>query len=140
MKTYQIQEQIQLLDKVFQLKDKFLHILILMKIHKLEKVFLIIWKKYYKWLVLDKIKLINIINQFKFLEICVIGDLIIDEYITCQALGMSQEDPTIVISPIDSRKFVGGAGIVAAHASGHGAISSLISVTGEDDIKDYGIL
>lgn len=42
MKTYQIQEQTQLLDKVFQLKDKFLHILILMKIHKLEKVFLII--------------------------------------------------------------------------------------------------
>lgn len=59
MKTYQIQEQIQLLDKVFQLKDKFLHIVILMKIHKLEKVFLIIWKKYYKWLVLIKIKLIN---------------------------------------------------------------------------------
>lgn len=42
MKTYQIQEQIQLLDKVFQLKDKFLHMVILMEIRKLEKVFLII--------------------------------------------------------------------------------------------------
>jgi rfaE bifunctional protein kinase chain/domain len=96
---------------------------------------------------IDKLRLNNIINQFKSLEICVIGDLIIDEYITCQALGMSQEDPTIVISPIDSRKFVGGAGIVAAHASGLGSNVHFISVVGADDtrnfaekkLKDYGV-
>jgi len=50
---------------------------------------------------------------------------------------MSQEDPTIVISPIDSRKFIGGAGIVAAHAAGLGANVNFISVVGNDNIYEY---
>jgi rfaE bifunctional protein kinase chain/domain len=79
----------------------------------------------------------NILNRFINLNVCVIGDLIIDEYISCQALGMSQEDPTIVISPIDSRKFIGGAGIVAAHAAGLGASVNFISVVGKDSVSEY---
>ncbi len=51
----------------------------------------------------------------------VIGDLIIDKYISCQPLGMSQEDPSIVVTPIDTKQFVGGAGIVSIHAAGLGA-------------------
>jgi rfaE bifunctional protein kinase chain/domain len=81
--------------------------------------------------------LIEILNKFTNLNVCVIGDLIIDEYISCQALGMSQEDPTIVISPIDSRKFIGGAGIVAAHAAGLGANVNFISVVGKDSVSEY---
>jgi len=86
---------------------------------------------------INKINLNEILKKFANLSVCVIGDLIIDEYISCQALGMSQEDPTIVISPIDSRKFIGGAGIVAAHAAGLGAQVNFISVVGNDNISDY---
>lgn len=82
--------------------------------------------------------LIGLLHKFSKLKVCVIGDLIIDEYITCQPLGMSQEDPTIVVTPIDSRLFVGGAGIVAAHAAGLGAEVSFISVTGEDSARRFG--
>lgn len=77
--------------------------------------------------------LINIIKKFETLKVCVIGDLIVDEYITCQPLGMSQEDPTIVVSPIDKHKFIGGAGIVAAHAAGLGANVNFITICGEDE-------
>jgi rfaE bifunctional protein kinase chain/domain len=66
------------------------------------------------------------------LRVLVIGDLIVDTYINCEALGMSQEDPTIVVTPIHSRTFVGGAGIVAAHAHGFGADVQFFSVIGED--------
>jgi hypothetical protein len=55
------------------------------------------------------------------MRVLVIGDLIIDEYVTCDAVGMSQEDPTLVVTPIVSKTFVGGAGGVAAHARGLGA-------------------
>ena len=82
---------------------------------------------------------LGIINKFSNLNICVIGDLIIDEYITCQPLGMSQEEPTIVVTPIDQVKFIGGAGIVAAHAAGLGAAVNFISVVGNDNSKDYAI-
>ncbi|MEI8103197.1 MAG: hypothetical protein WCG61_06695 [Chlorobium sp.] len=65
--------------------------------------------------------LLPILDRMSKLKICVIGDLIVDEYITCDPLGMSQEDPTIVVMPVSWDKFIGGAGIVAAHARGLGA-------------------
>lgn len=82
-------------------------------------------------------KLCNLITNFTKLRVCVVGDLIIDEYITCEPLGMSQEDPTIVVTPLDTKKFIGGAGIVAAHAAGLGATVKFLSVTGEDMMRDF---
>jgi rfaE bifunctional protein kinase chain/domain len=79
----------------------------------------------------------GLIKQFGSVKVCVVGDLIIDEYITCQPLGMSQEDPTIVVTPIDSTRFIGGAGIVAAHAAGMGAQVQFVSVTGVDPTRDF---
>jgi cytidyltransferase-like protein len=67
------------------------------------------------------------------MRVLVIGDLIIDEYVTCDAVGMSQEDPTLVVSPIVSKTFVGGAGGVAAHARGLGADVRYCAIVGEDD-------
>ena len=88
---------------------------------------------------IDPSRLINLINQFSNLKLCVVGDLIVDEYITCEPLGMSQEDPTIVVTPIDSTRFIGGAGIVAAHAAGLGASVNFVSVSGKDLSRDYAL-
>jgi len=88
---------------------------------------------------IDTAKLRSLLQHFASLKVCVVGDLIIDEYITCQPLGMSQEDPTIVVTPIDSTRFVGGAGIVAAHAAGLGAHVQFVSVTGVDASRDFAI-
>jgi len=82
-------------------------------------------------------RLANLLKGFSNRKVCVVGDLIVDEYITCQPLGMSQEDPTIVVMPIDSTRFIGGAGIVAAHAAGLGAVVRFVSVTGADATRDY---
>lgn len=88
---------------------------------------------------IDKSRLVGLINGFVNLKICVVGDLIVDEYITCEPLGMSQEDPTIVVMPVDSVRFVGGAGIVAAHAAGLGAAVQFVSITGKDATRDYAL-
>ena len=50
---------------------------------------------------------------------------------------MSQEDPTIVVSPTEKARFIGGAGIVSMHASSLGAKVTLLSVTGKDDERKY---
>lgn len=81
--------------------------------------------------------LINVINKFDKIKVVVIGDLIVDEYINCEPLGMSREDPTIVVTPIRKDRFIGGAGIVAAHASGLGAQVSYFGIAGVDEISDY---
>lgn len=84
-------------------------------------------------------KLSEVLAGFSRLKVCVVGDLIVDEYITCQPLGMSQEDPTIVVTPVDSAKFIGGAGIVAAHAAGMRADVTFLSVTGSDSTRDFAL-
>jgi rfaE bifunctional protein kinase chain/domain len=86
---------------------------------------------------IDAARLRSLLYRFASLKVCVVGDLIIDEYITCQPLGMSQEDPSIVVTPIDSTRFVGGAGVVAAHAAGLGAQVQFISVTGADAPRKF---
>ncbi|MDA3908870.1 MAG: PfkB family carbohydrate kinase [Sulfurimonas sp.] len=84
---------------------------------------------------LDELK--NTIEKFSKLNILVIGDTIVDEYITCEPLGMSQEDPTIVVSPLFTDKFIGGAAIVASHAKTLGANVEFISVCGDDNSATY---
>lgn len=86
---------------------------------------------------IDTGRLRKLVNQFSGKRVCVIGDLIIDEYISCEALGMSQEDPTIVVTPTQTSQFLGGAGIVAAHAAALGAEVNLFSVTGNDPAGRY---
>ena len=88
---------------------------------------------------IERARLARLVQQFVKLRVCVVGDLIVDEYITCQPLGMSQEDPTIVVTPIDSTRFIGGAGIVAAHAAGLGASVRFISVTGADATRVFAL-
>jgi rfaE bifunctional protein kinase chain/domain len=81
----------------------------------------------------------DLLFHFAGLNVCVVGDLIVDEYITCEPLGMSQEDPTIVVTPVDTTRFVGGAGIVAAHASGLGASVKFFSVSGIDISRSFAL-
>lgn len=82
-------------------------------------------------------RILDVITDFSKLRVCVIGDLIIDEYINCHPLGMSQEEPTVVVTPVDKRRYFGGAGIVAAHCQSLGAKTIFISVTGEDETSKW---
>lgn len=81
----------------------------------------------------------KIIRNFKNISVLVLGDIIIDEYINCHAIGLSQEEPTLVVAPTSSNKFLGGAGIVAAHAASMGARVKFMSVTGDDAEREYAI-
>ena len=86
---------------------------------------------------LEEDKLFSLIEKFNKKKVCVIGDVIIDQYVETKALGMSNEDPTIVVTPTDKVNYIGGSAIVAAHSSSLGAKTHLISVTGKDDSKKF---
>lgn len=79
----------------------------------------------------------RIINKFAKLKVCVIGDVMIDQYIDCFPLGMSQEEPTLVVSPQETKNFLGGAGIVASHAAQLGASVRFLSVVGSDQLRNF---
>lgn len=78
-----------------------------------------------------------LVSTLRGLRVLVIGDLIVDDYIACDAVGLSREDPTIVVTPVLEERFIGGAGIVAAHAAGLGGEATFISVTGDDDVAGW---
>jgi rfaE bifunctional protein kinase chain/domain len=84
---------------------------------------------------LDQLR--DCVKKFSQLRVLVIGDFIIDDYINCEPLGMSHEDHTVVVSPIERRRFIGGAGIVAAHTASLGAATNFITVVGTDDAASY---
>ena len=93
-----------------------------------------------KYIVRHNISLPNLatlIIKMSKLKIIVLGDLIVDEYITCDPIGMSQEDPTIVVTPVDTQNYLGGAAIVANHAVELGGYVYFYSVIGDDSAGDF---
>ena len=82
-------------------------------------------------------RLLDILGEFTNKRICIVGDLIVDEYVECFPLGMSREEPCIAVSPQESRRFLGGAAIVAAHSSALGSKANFLSVAGNDEVRDF---
>ncbi|MBQ4810474.1 adenylyltransferase/cytidyltransferase family protein [Pseudoalteromonas luteoviolacea] len=83
-------------------------------------------------------KLNHVMDRLNELKVLVIGEIIVDEYVQGTAVGMSQEDPTIVMTPNKTEKFLGGAAITAGHIKSLGARSvSLFSVVGNDAAGQY---
>lgn len=80
---------------------------------------------------LDKIQ--SYLEKFKSLNLLVIGDSIVDQYIACDALGMSAEAPVLNIRELESKQFIGGAAVVSRHVKALGANCSFISTIGDDE-------
>ena len=72
------------------------------------------------------------LERFSQSRLLVLGDTIVDQYIACDALGMSAEAPVLVVREMKAKEFLGGAAIVAAHVSSLGAKCHYLSVVGED--------
>jgi rfaE bifunctional protein kinase chain/domain len=78
------------------------------------------------------------LNKIQDISALVIGEVIVDEYVQGNAVGLSQEDPTIVMTPNKTDSFLGGAAITAGHIKSLGAEQvALVSVLGEDDTAKY---
>lgn len=82
-------------------------------------------------------KLKEYATNFDKLNILVIGDTIVDQYIACDALGMSAEAPILNIRELESKSFIGGAAIVARHVKELGATCHFISVIGDDEPGNF---
>ena len=78
------------------------------------------------------------LSKINSLNVMVVGEIIVDEYVHGVAVGLSQEDPTLVMTPTKTDTFLGGAAITSGHIKALGANSvSLISVVGEDKAANF---
>jgi len=83
---------------------------------------------------ISRSKVNKVLSQFSELRGLIIGDLIYDEYTSCLPVGMSQEDKNIVYETKETLRYVGGAGIVAAHCGSLGADIVFMTVVGDDEL------
>ncbi len=73
------------------------------------------------------------LEQFRDLHVLVVGDIVLDRYVFCDALGVASESPVMTLAQRDERSYVGGAAIVARHVAALGAHAFLLSAGGSDD-------
>jgi rfaE bifunctional protein kinase chain/domain/rfaE bifunctional protein nucleotidyltransferase chain/domain len=84
-------------------------------------------------------ELLETLERFRDLRVVVVGDVILDRYVLCDALGVASESPMLSLVQRDERTYIGGAAIVARHAAALGARSFLLSAGAEDE-RTRGVL
>lgn len=74
----------------------------------------------------------EIFQSFFNLKVLVVGDLIIDQYNFCRAIGKSGKEPMMVFKDLHKINFLGGAGYVARNLSSFCKKIDLVSIIGKE--------
>jgi D-beta-D-heptose 7-phosphate kinase/D-beta-D-heptose 1-phosphate adenosyltransferase len=80
----------------------------------------------------NKDRLAEIIRAFSSVELLVIGDLILDSYLECRALGVANEAPVPLVEIQSQRHTAGGSGNVATNLARLGVQTRLVALLGDD--------
>lgn len=76
------------------------------------------------------------LDKFKNNKILVIGDLMVDKWVLCNSLRLSQEAPVPIIKVNNIRYNLGGAGNVCRNITNLGARCHFLGLLGKDNITD----
>lgn len=71
-------------------------------------------------------------QEISKLKVLVVGEAILDTYVTCEALGKSSKDPVLAFRRKFENTYLGGSLAVANHAAGLGAKVTLLTRTGNE--------
>lgn len=77
------------------------------------------------------------ISRFRDMHVLVVGDLIIDRYVSCDAIGVASESPMMSLAWRGEQIYVGGAAIVARHVAALGGHALLLTAGGADDLSRH---
>ena len=91
-----------------------------------QKVFVKKVKKKYSF---KKIR--ELIDNFRKIKVLVVGEIIIDQYVFCEALGKSGKEPMLVLRDIKTEEYLGGAAAITRHLSSFCKKISLLSMLGQ---------
>jgi rfaE bifunctional protein kinase chain/domain/rfaE bifunctional protein nucleotidyltransferase chain/domain len=77
------------------------------------------------------LKIKQLIENFKKIRVLIIGEIIIDQYVFCEALGKSGKEPMLVLRDLKTEEYLGGAAALSRHLSPFCNHVSLFSMIGE---------
>lgn len=78
----------------------------------------------------------EVLDRFRDLHVLVVGDVVLDRYVLCDAIGVASESPMMSLAQRDERTFVGGAAIVARHVAALGGHAFLLSGGANDPASE----
>ena len=79
----------------------------------------------------------EILKDLKMLNITVLGDVMLDEFVWGDVTRISPEAPVPVVDVRKESRHLGGAANVLANLSALGAVGSVVGVVGDDAAADY---
>jgi len=86
---------------------------------------------------INRCALQSLLALFAKKKVLVVGDVILDRYVLCDATDLASEAPMMSLTRLGERQYLGGAGIVARHITGLGAKAYLLSTAAEDEASLY---
>ncbi len=81
----------------------------------------------------DLVRLLDIVASFPKQTICVLGDFVLDEFVSGEISRVSREAPVLILRHRRSEVYAGGAGNAAANLAELGATVLPVGVVGDDD-------
>ena len=79
------------------------------------------------------LKIKNLVDGFSKLKVLVIGEIIIDKYVFCEALGKSGKEPMLVLRNIKTEEYLGGSAAISKHLSEFTKKVTLYGMIGDQD-------
>lgn len=76
---------------------------------------------------LDAPRIDRLLSEFRDRRVLVVGETIVDVYVTCDRPEVASEGPMMTLRPLERRSFDGGAAIVARHLAALGAKPVLVT-------------
>ncbi len=73
------------------------------------------------------------LSRFMDLRVLIVGDIVIDRYVFCDAIDVASEAPMMSLTKLDEDYYVGGAAIVARHVAALGADALLLTAVADDE-------
>ena len=74
-----------------------------------------------------------VVESCRAAQVVVVGEVILDTYISCDSPEVASESPCLSLRPIEQASFDGGAAVIALHAAGLGAGVTLVTALPDDD-------
>ena len=75
---------------------------------------------------------VETVQQFSDVRVLVIGDVMLDAYLSCKAIGIADDAPVPLLEILDQSNTLGGAANVARNLAQLGVKTSLVGVIGKD--------
>ena len=86
---------------------------------------------------ITRISVQSLLASFAQKKVLIVGDVILDRYVLCDATDLANEAPMMSLTRLGERQYIGGAGIVARHVAGLGAEAYLLSTAADDESSKY---